>query len=69
MKNWCTEEKIEKLSDSAKNVLIMELTNHNKKLSEELNIANEKLRIKQVEPYIPSSEQTPYLFNELEENC
>ena len=45
----------------------MELTNHNKKLSEELNIANEKLRIKQVEPYIPSSEQTPYLFNELEE--
>jgi len=67
MKNWCTEEKIEKLSDSAKNVLIMELTNHNKKLSEDLNIANEKLRMKQVEPYIPSSEQTPYLFNELEE--
>jgi len=67
MKNWCTEDKINKLSDSAKNVLIMELSNQNKKITEELNIANEKLRIKQVEPYIPSSEQTPYLFNELEE--
>lgn len=67
MKNWCTNDKIKALSDSAKDVLIMELSNHNKKITEELNIANEKLRLKQVEPYIPSSEQTPYLFNELEE--
>jgi transposase len=67
MKNWCTEDKINALSDSAKNVLIMELSNQNKKITEELNVANEKLRIKQVEPYILSSEQTPYLFNELEE--
>jgi len=67
MKDWYSEEKISKLSDGAKNELIRELVNANTKAIQDLNIANEKLRIKQVEPYIPSSEKTPYLFNELEE--
>jgi len=55
IKDWYSEEKISKLNDAAKNELIRELVNANAKANQDLNIANEKLWIKQVKPYIPSS--------------
>jgi len=73
MNKWCTKDKVEKLPDSAKNLLVMELQNHNEKLAAEnaklvklIETQNEIIRLKSTEPYIPSSEQTAYLFDEME---
>ncbi|MCY1152830.1 MAG: hypothetical protein OWP43_10485 [Sphaerochaetaceae bacterium] len=66
MSKWCTKEYLDKLSDDAKNDLIYQLLSTNEKLTEDINDLKEILRLKSTKPFIPSTEQTGYLFDEME---
>ena len=66
MKDWCTKNYLDKLTDEAKNELIYQLVSSNKQLTEDINDLKELLRLKSTQPFIPSTDQTGFLFDEME---
>lgn len=66
MSKWCTKEYLDKINDEAKNELIYQMVSANEKLTTDINDLKELLRLKSTQPFIPSTEQTAYLFDEME---
>lgn len=66
MNNGLTKEQLSKLSDEQKNNLIFSILHANEELTTRINDLEEILRLKSTKPFIPTSEQAGYLFDELE---
>jgi len=66
MKTGLTKEQLSKLSGEQKDNLILSILHANEELTTRINDLEEILRLKSTKPFIPTSEQAGYLFDELE---